>query len=240
MKVKVMHFVLTLIFLIAWENGISQENPSERVPSATKNSGESVYPLRINDARAVYLNKENFNVAADGVGDDAPALQAAIDLVLKQSRNGIVFIPEGTYRLGKTVYLWSGIRLIGFGARRPILKLGENTPGYQEGEKKYMVHFCQSPGSGQNPQPGTWQTPEFIDGTWVTFYSGINNINFEIANGNPAAIAVRYHIAQVCALENIDFNIGTWPRCCGRDGKYYRELYFSWGSIWYKDQFLSS
>ena len=32
-----------------------------------------------------------------------------IDLVLKQSRNGIVFIPEGTYRLGKTVHLWSGI-----------------------------------------------------------------------------------------------------------------------------------
>ena len=31
MKVKVMHFVLTLIFLMAWENGISQENPSERV-----------------------------------------------------------------------------------------------------------------------------------------------------------------------------------------------------------------
>jgi len=65
MKVKVMHFVLTLIFLIAWENGISQEKPSERVPSTTKNSGESVYPLIINDARAVYLNKENFDVAAD-------------------------------------------------------------------------------------------------------------------------------------------------------------------------------
>jgi hypothetical protein len=177
-------------------------------------------------------------VAADGVGDDAPALQAAIDLVLKQSRNGIVFIPEGIYRLGKTVYLWSGIRLIGFGAKRPTLKLSENTPGYQEGEKKYMVHFCQSPGSGQNPQPGTWQTPEFIDGTWVTFYSGINNINFEIGNGNPAAIAVRYHVAQVCALENIDFNIGNGPggveemgnlieNCTFRGGQYGIKTNFS-------------
>jgi hypothetical protein len=71
-----------------------------------------------------------------------------------------------------------------------------------------MVHFCQSPGNGQNIQPGTWQTPEFVDGTWITFYSGINNINFEIEEGNQAAIAVRYHVAQVCALENIDFNIG--------------------------------
>ena len=80
----------------------------------------------------------------------------------------------------KQSYLWSGIRLIGFGTKRPTFKLGDNTPGFQDGENKYMVHFCQSPGGGQNPQPGTWQTPEFIDGTWVTFYSGINNINFEI------------------------------------------------------------
>lgn len=172
-------------------------------------SGQSIYPLKINDPKAVYFTNQNFNVSADGVGDDAPALQAAIDLVLKQSRNGIVFIPEGTYRLGKTVRLWSGIRLIGYGTKRPTFKLGDNTPGFQEGEYKYMVHFCQAPGGSQNPQPGTWQTPEFVDGTWVTFYSGISNINFEIGNGNPAAIAVRYHIAQVCALENIDFNIGN-------------------------------
>jgi len=172
-------------------------------------SGQSIYPLKINDPKAVYFTNQNFNVSADGVGDDAPALQAAIDLVLKQSRNGIVFIPEGTYRLGKTVRLWSGIRLIGYGSKRPTFKLGNNTPGFQEGEYKYMVHFCQAPGGSQNPQPGTWQTPEFVDGTWVTFYSGISNINFEIGNGNPAAIAVRYNIAQVCALENIDFNIGN-------------------------------
>ncbi|MFV0269220.1 MAG: glycosyl hydrolase family 28-related protein, partial [Draconibacterium sp.] len=58
-------------------------------------------------------------------------------------------------------------------------------------------------------QRGTWVTPDFQDGTYTTFYSGIDNINFEIADGNPAAIAVRYHIAQVCALKNIDFNIGN-------------------------------
>lgn len=171
--------------------------------------GPSIYPLKPNDPKAVYFTGETFKAAADGLGDDAPALQAAIDLVWKQSRNGIVFIPEGTYRLGKTVRLWSGVRLIGYGSKRPTFRLGDNTPGFQEGENKYMIHFCQGPGGGANPQPGTWQTPEFIDGTWVTFFSGINNINFEIGNGNPAAIAVRYHVAQVCALENIDFQIGA-------------------------------
>ncbi len=170
--------------------------------------GQSVYPDKPLDPQAVYFTSENFDLAADGIGDDAPALQAAIDLVLEESRHGIVFIPEGTYRLGKTVRLWSGIRLIGYGAKRPTFTLGENSPGFQEGDYKYMVHFCQSPGGNRVPQPGTWQTPEFIDGTWVTFYSGIDNINFKIESGNPAAIAVRYHVAQVCALENIDFNIG--------------------------------
>ncbi len=74
-----------------------------------------------------------------------------------------------------------------------------------------MIHFAHGPGStfGSQIQPGTWHTPEFIDGTWSFFYSGIDNINFEIGDGNPAAIAVRYHVAQVCALENIDFNIGN-------------------------------
>ena len=178
--------------------------------NAMAQKNQSLYQERPIDAKAVYLTRKFFSVSADGVGDDAPALQSAIDQVLKQTHGGIVFIPEGTYRLGKTVYLWSGIRLIGYGAKRPTFKLGDNTPGYQEGDAKYMVHFAHAPGSN-NPaqiQPGTWQTPAFVDGTWTTFFSGIDNINFEIGKGNPAAVAVRYHIAQVCALENIDFNIG--------------------------------
>ncbi|HWR99466.1 MAG TPA: glycosyl hydrolase family 28-related protein, partial [Prolixibacteraceae bacterium] len=195
----------SILFFVLFAISVS----SQSLSAQELKNGQSVYPVMPADKNAVYLTKENFSVAADGVGDDAPALQSAIDQVLKNSRNGIVFIPQGTYRLGKTVRLWSGIRLIGYGAKRPVFKLGDHTPGFQEGDYKYMVHFCQSPGGSQNPQPGTWQTPEFVDATWVTFYSGIHNINFEIGNGNPAAIAVRYHVAQVCALENIDFNIGN-------------------------------
>jgi hypothetical protein len=196
-RLKILIFIL-LEIIVSFKPLFAQEFKSN-----------SVFTQKIFDNKAVYFTKADFNVAADGVADDAPALQAAIDLVLKQSRNGIVFIPEGTYRLGKTVRLWSGIRLIGYGANRPIFKLAANTPGFQEGENKYMVHFCQSPGNGQNTQPGAWQTTEFVDATWITFYSGINNINFEIESGNQAAIAIRYHVAQVCALENIDFNIGN-------------------------------
>ncbi|MFY0650555.1 MAG: hypothetical protein JXQ96_00910 [Cyclobacteriaceae bacterium] len=175
----------------------------------SQTSEESIYTERFDDPQAVYLNNENFNVAADGTGDDAPAIQSAIDLVREKSGGGIVFIPEGTYRLGKTVYVWRGIRLIGYGKERPIFKLGENTPGYQEGDHQYMVHFCQNPPGTPGPlQPNTWVTEDFQDGTYTTFYSGLQNINFEIGDGNPAAIAIRYHVAQVCVLDHINFNIG--------------------------------
>jgi hypothetical protein len=108
---------------------------------------DSYYPLRPEDPRAVYLTKDQFGVSADGIADDANSIQQAID----SARRGIVFIPEGRYRLGKTVYVWSGTRVIGYGQKRPVFVLGKNTPGFQEvtnkypaieGTGKYMVHFA--------------------------------------------------------------------------------------------------
>src|ERR1041384_5815931 len=96
---------------------------------ATPLHAASYYTLRLNDPKAVYLTKDNFAVHADGVGDDADALQQAIDKVQETTRKGIVFIPDGRYRFSKTVHVWSGIRLIGYGNRRPVFVLGESTPG---------------------------------------------------------------------------------------------------------------
>ncbi|MFV0269539.1 MAG: glycosyl hydrolase family 28-related protein, partial [Draconibacterium sp.] len=109
-----------------------------------------MYPEKINDRSAVYLTPENFQVSGDGLADDAPAIQAAIDRVREQSVTGIVFIPSGIYRLGKTIHLWRGIRLIGYGAERPLFKLAENTPGFQEGERKYMLVFCHNPSENKD------------------------------------------------------------------------------------------
>ena len=159
----------------------------------------SFYPQKPNDAKAVYLVKENFPVHGDGAGDDAPALQQAIDRVQEKSNHGIVFIPPGRYRLGATVNLWRGIRLIGFGEARPVFVLGPRTPGFDAGEGKYMIHF-------RNARPKPDQPPGDANNT--TFYSGVGNIDFEIGDGNPAAVAVRFHVAQLSSLEHIDFNIG--------------------------------
>jgi sugar lactone lactonase YvrE len=161
---------------------------------------DSYYPLRPEDPRAVYLTKDQFDVHADGLGDDAPAIQQAIDRVQETTRIGVVFIPEGRYRLGKTAYVWEGIRLIGYGAKRPVFVLGKDTPGFQEGTGKYMIHFAGSRPSGTRP---------FSDASEVSFYSGISNIDFEMQDGNPAAIGIRFHVAQHSSLQHMDFRVGS-------------------------------
>ena len=87
--------------------------------------------------RRLYLTPDAFPVKGDGVADDSTAVQQAIDTIHEKNNQGILFVPSGTYRLTKTIYIWPGIRLIGFGATRPKFMLGANTPGYQQGPK-YM------------------------------------------------------------------------------------------------------
>jgi hypothetical protein len=159
---------------------------------------QSFFPQRPDDPRAVDFTKEAFGAPADGVGDAAEALQQAIDRA-RSTRSGIVFIPEGHYRIGKTVYVWQGIRLIGYGKQRPVFVLGRNTPGFQEGVGHYMFQFAD----GRNPD-GSVQ-----DGSEFTFYSGMNNINFELQEGNPAAVAIRFHVAQHSMLTHMDFQVGS-------------------------------
>jgi sugar lactone lactonase YvrE len=163
-------------------------------------SAQSVYPTRLDDPRAVYLTPDQFSVRGDGVADDAEALQQAVDRVADTTRQGVVFIPEGHYRLGRTVYVWQGIRLIGYGAHRPALVLGRSTPGFQEGTGHYMVHFADS-----RPQPGG----PLVDASEFTFYSGMSNIDIDVQDGNPAAVAIRFHVAQHGTLTHMDFHMGS-------------------------------
>jgi len=162
----------------------------------------SLYSVRLDDAAAIYLTRENFPVQGDGVADDSAALQQAIDKVASSTGAGVLFVPKGTYRLTKTVYVWPGIRLIGYGNSRPVFTLDENTPGFQEGTDKYMFFF-----SGGRRSSGNSGTPP--DGGAGTFYSAMSNIDIEIGAGNPAAVGVRFHVAQHCYLAHMDFRLGS-------------------------------
>ena len=167
-------------------------------------TAESVFPMRPDDPHAVYLERGNFGAAADGKGDDTAAIQAAIDRVQETTEQGIVFVAEGRYRISRTIHLWSGIRLIGYGAHRPAFILGAKTPRFQEGHEflgtgRYMLQFAsRRPAAGE----------PVVDANEFTFYSGISNLDFEIGEGNPAAIAVRFHVAQHSFLQHMRFQVG--------------------------------
>src|ERR1700734_3504731 len=88
-------------------------------------SAASIYPTRLDDPAAVYLTAEEFHVHGDGNQDDSAAIQAAIDELQAGKGEGIVFVGPGRYRISRTIYLWPGVRLIGYGAQRPVFVLGE-------------------------------------------------------------------------------------------------------------------
>ena len=118
-------------------------------------------------------------------GDSTPIIQEAIAEVRRRDGYGVVFVPEGTYEIRSTIYLPLGIRLIGFGTFRPVFHGHATDP---------LIHVCNLPsGDGR----------EVVDADFVTFWSGINNINIQLDHGNAAA--VRFNVAQHSYLRNMDF-----------------------------------
>src|SRR6478752_7449780 len=89
---------------------------------------QSIFTQRPDDPGAVFLTAEQFTVKGDGIADDSDGVQQAID----RARGGVAFIPEGRYRLSKTVYVPTGTRVIGYGKNRPLFLLGANTRGFQQ------------------------------------------------------------------------------------------------------------
>src|SRR5664279_6172497 len=87
----------------------------------------SVITDRLDDPKAIYVDPPATNA------DSSAALQAAIDKASGTAREGIVLVPAGHYIITRTIYLWPGVRLIGYGATRPVFMLPPNTPGFQKG-----------------------------------------------------------------------------------------------------------
>jgi sugar lactone lactonase YvrE len=188
-------FIFLLMFITLVSPGFSQ------TPANVVDPYASIYQTRLDDALAVYFTPENFTITADGSTDVSDALQEAINKVQETVRYGIVFIPEGIYRISKKINLWKGVRLIGYGKKRPVILLGKNTPGFQDGSGKYLFHFVSD-------RP--WRnTQQVADANAGTFYTGIRNINIRIEEGNQAAVVVRYHAAQHCFLSHMDFNLSA-------------------------------
>ncbi|PZF79801.1 glycosyl hydrolase family 28-related protein [Jiangella anatolica] len=168
------------------------------------------------DPTAVVLGSPGFTTHADGVGDDTAALQAAVDEasrrgianklgdILGGARDfphgdggGVVLVPEGTYRLSAPVNVWDSVRIVGYGARRPVFVLGASTPGYATGTPRDLFSFRRRPFGG----PVTYANND-------TFGSGLVNFDIRVEPGNPDTFAVRFAGAQLCILQDLDIHVG--------------------------------
>lgn len=186
----------------------------------------SFYPQKPEDTEGVYFTPENFNITADGKTDVSDQLQEAINQ-LKRDRNfGILFIPEGTYLISKTIYIPAAIRLIGYGKNRPVIVLKKNSPGFQEpdlndkGKASYMFWFTSSIAESGKP---------VNDAGAGTFYSALSNINLTIEDGNPAAVALRTHYAQHSFVAHCDIQIGRGKAGMFDVGNFMEDVHFYGG-----------
>ena len=197
----------------------------------------SAISTRLDDPKAVYLTAPEFGAHADGKSDDSAALQAAIDKAENNAREGIVFVAPGRYRLTRTVYVWPGVRLFGYGATRPVFLLAANTPGFDKGVGVMVMFTGGRGGRGGGrgfrvPFPPPDSVPPnsaIADAGAGTFYSAMSNIDFEIGDGNPAAVAIRAHFAQHAYLSHMGFHIGSGLAALTEIGNEAEDLHFYGG-----------
>lgn len=180
-------------------------------------SAASVFTTQPDDPQAVIVS-----------GNDGAAIQAAIDkAAASNTREGIVFVPSRRYSFTQTVFVWPGIRLFGIGQTRPVFVLLDNTPGFQEGLGVMVMFTGGKPGQvAVPPQGAVPPNPNIPDANSGTFYSAMSNIDFEIGNGNPAAVGIRFHVAQHAFLTHMNFHIGSGLAALYQVGNEAEDLHF--------------
>lgn len=188
----------------------------------------SVYLEQPRDARAVTVKG-----AGDGRADDTAAIQQAIDTAAQGGHGGVVFLPSGRYRISRTVFVRSAVRIFGVGKTRPEIVLGDGTPGFGSGvaamvsftgEDQYRVGKAPVP-----PPTSVPLDPSIFDATSSTFYSALANVDFRIGDGNAGAVAVRFRVAQHGYVRHADFHIGSGLAGVYQAGNEFENLRFFGG-----------
>ncbi|HZV56288.1 MAG TPA: glycosyl hydrolase family 28-related protein, partial [Sphingobium sp.] len=174
------------------------------------------------------------NARGDGKADDTAAIQDALDRAYrKDSRDGIVFLPSGTYRITRTLLVPLGVRLIGIGQTRPVLLLADNTPGYQSGISAMVVFMGgdqYAVGDVPVPVPNIVPRDKKVrDANSATFYSSMMNVDVKIGRGNPAAVGVRFRVAQHGFLKHMNFEVGSGFAGVYMAGNEFRDVHFRGG-----------
>jgi hypothetical protein len=188
----------------------------------------SVYLRAPGDPRAITVRG-----VGDGRADDGAAIQRAIDAAAAGGQGGVVYLPSGRYRISRTIFVRSAVRIFGIGPTRPEIVLADGSAGFGSGVAA-MVSFTGEDQYrvGKAPVPPPTSVPfdaSIFDATSSTFYSALSNVDFRIGAGNAGAVAVRFRVAQHGYLRHVDFHIGSGFAGVYQAGNEFEDLRFFGG-----------
>lgn len=177
-------------------------------------SYNKVYPANAfidNGGNIVDVTQSPFNAVGDGTTDDSDALIAAFNYVADKlatfgydapQASYIIYIPDGTYKVSKTIHytidlpansqgkdFLAQLRIYGQSRENTIIKLIDNCPGFESGSETPVISTVNSP---ENQNQNNWASN-----------NGIKNLTVNIGSGNPGAVGVRFNGANNCRAENL-------------------------------------
>jgi hypothetical protein len=149
---------------------------------------EIIFPA---DPRAVIDVKRDCGAKGDGIGDDTVALQAAIDRSSAQDYTRTIYLPNGTYKITKTITFrgpdWQkGVEGYGIGPwlwgqsrDGTIIKLADGAEGFQDPTKPLEAVRAMSRPDGAR------MNADFFDRMVV-------NLTIHTGN-NPGAVGIKFY-----------------------------------------------
>jgi len=136
--------------------------------------------------------KSEFGAKGDGTTDDSAAIQKAFD-TCQQKHMEIVYFPNGTYLVSRTVHFRGWMFVQGEDRDKTIIKLKDHCPDYGDPKTPTWLFATTNPMPPEK-RPG---------GDNMAFSNHVMNLTLDVGTGNPGAIGVQFISHNGGGLEDV-------------------------------------